>query len=123
MLGVALAVSVSVSAAEGPWEPIETVVGLVLMLVVRTYFRRDGLARDEDRGRRLALAGVVGLCWCLIAAWPIQSVLFAKPDLTVFALPVVWLVATVVEVRRLRYGRLPRARRYPQWLVRAYRKI
>lgn len=122
VLGVALAVSVSISAAEGPWEPIETILGLVLMLVIRTYFRSDGLTGDENRVKRVTLAGIVGLCWCLVASWPLQSALLLLkwPSLVIFMPPAVWLVATVLVVRRVRTDSTARHRCYRKLLAKAF---
>lgn len=96
LLGVALAAAISVSAAEGPWELIESVVGVVLLAVLWAFYPWNGLKGslngDRVRGRqRYAVAGVVGLCCTLIPGWPLQAHVPTK-----WMLPAVWLIAAVV---------------------------
>ncbi|MEU8611563.1 hypothetical protein AB0C29_26605 [Actinoplanes sp. NPDC048791] len=90
LLGVALAAVISVSVADGSWEPIETIVGLVLLLVVAAFWNFQALKHGHAaRVRRLlALTAVSSLCVCLVAAWPIDQV---RPGhLSSWILPAVW---------------------------------
>ncbi|MEV4711271.1 hypothetical protein [Micromonospora sp. NPDC049374] len=101
ILGVALAATVSIAAAEGPWEPLETIVGIVLVLVVVAFHDRPGgQGRGEGWARQAVLASVLALCCCLIVAWPLQSI-----GLDVYwFLPGTWLLAAVAGwVYLLRY--------------------
>lgn len=107
LLGVALAATVSISAAEGPWEPIETVVGLVLISVVAAYYDFSTSLREWSWARSAALASVIALCWCLTVAWPLQSV-GLNPY---WWLPIVWILtagAVLGWLWRRRHGRRSR---------------
>jgi hypothetical protein len=106
VLGAALAASVSISAADGPWEPMESVVGLVLICLIRTYVEIDAGSTGFHRRKRLAVAGVLGLAWCLVVAWPLQLVMsgLGQDRWTDFLLPIVWIGLVWSQVRRFRGG-------------------
>lgn len=76
VLGVVLAAAVSISAAEGAWEPIESIVGLVLLLLVKAYVDTNQVVGVSRRARRLALSAVIGLGGVLVASWPLQELLY-----------------------------------------------
>jgi hypothetical protein len=99
LLGVALAATVSISAADGPWEPIESIVGIVLLSVVVAYFDFSRSHLDGQTWvRPAALASVLGLCWCLVIAWPLQQLGMN----TYWWLPVCWIVVAIVIFGLLR---------------------
>ncbi|WP_410811875.1 hypothetical protein [Micromonospora sp. 067-2] len=108
LLGVALAATVSITAAEGPWEPIESIVGLVLVVIVGAY--HDLAEVRRERGglvRRIALASVLALCCCLVVAWPLQSI-----NLNLYWwLPGTWSVVVVAVLWYLRSDRSRRTNR------------
>jgi uncharacterized membrane protein len=90
LLGVALAATVSISAADGPWTPVESLVGVVLLCVIVAYYDVD----REYSGVRvwmklIALAAVIAICSCLVVAWPAQEVGLD----TGWVLPVWWFIA------------------------------
>ncbi len=72
VLGVVLAAAVSISAAEGVWEPLESIVGVVLLLLVAAYVDTGRITGKGLRVQRWAVSGVVGLGGVLVAAWPLQ---------------------------------------------------
>jgi hypothetical protein len=106
VLGAALAAAVSISAADGPWEPMESIVGLVLICLIRTYVDFDAGSTGFHRRKRLAVAGVLGLAWCLVVAWPLQLVMsgLGQDRWTDFLLPIVWVGLVWNQVRRFRGG-------------------
>ena len=109
VLGTTLAAAISISVAEGPWEPIESVIGLVLIVVILAYMEPHRARRQPwSPARRWAVAGVLGLCVSLALAWPLER-LFGNPDPTAppeealwtWALPIAWAATTVVALRLL----------------------
>jgi len=90
VLGVALAAAVSISTAGGNWELLESIVGVVLMTVIVSYYDyRQLFSARGERGRKASFAGVVGLCACLITAWPLQFI-SSEGVLSDLLLPLVW---------------------------------
>ncbi|MEI8410725.1 MULTISPECIES: hypothetical protein [unclassified Kribbella] len=123
VLGATLAATVSISAADGPWEPMESVVGAVLICLVITYVDAESLSDDRYRRRRVALASVLGVCWCLVIAWPLQLALsgLGLGRWTDFLLPLLWIVLAWSQVRRMRRGRPPWPRK--SWLMALTRRL
>lgn len=107
LLGAALAATVSISVAETDWEPIETVIGIVLMIIVLAYWDPSANQRSPRPGaRRAAFAAVLALCTCLAVAYPLSR---SGAD-TVTWLPIVWLSVTAVILA------WPRMRSAQRWL-------
>ena len=102
VLGATLAAAISISVAEGPWEPIESVIGLVLIVVILAYMEpHKGRRSLRSAPRRWAVAAVLGLCLSLALAWPLER-LFGNTDprapveeaLWPGALPIAWVLTT-----------------------------
>ncbi len=129
VLGATLAAAISISVAEGPWEPIESVIGLVLIVVILAYMEpHKGRGSQRSAPRRWAVAAVLGLCLSLALAWPLER-LFGNTDplapveetLWPGALPIAWAVTTALALwllsgrgarsARRRRGRLRPGRR------------
>jgi hypothetical protein len=93
LLGVGLAATIGLSASEGPWELIESAIGLALLLLIMAFYNADrkGHAR-VSRAEAAAVSGVLALCVCLVAAFPLQR--FAR--LSLDQLGNVWLPAVFV---------------------------
>lgn len=73
LAGTALAAVISVTGGSGAWGPFNTVTGLVLLLVLGTYYRPA--PGEADAPRRVIAFGAVGaLCVCVTSAWPLQHV-------------------------------------------------
>src|SRR5688572_25283038 len=72
VLGVVLAASVTISTAGEAWELIESIVGLVLLMLIAAYFDTAGIDGAGNLRKRLALAAVSALCCCIMVAYPIQ---------------------------------------------------
>jgi hypothetical protein len=119
VLGATLAAAISISVAEGPWEPIESVIGLVLIIVILAYMephRAHSFQRSAPR--RWAVAAVMGLCVSLALAWPLER-LFGNTDpgapveeaLWSGALPIAWAVTTTLALWLLSGRGAPSARR------------
>lgn len=121
VLGVVLAAAVSISAADGDWEPIESVVGVVLLLLLKGYVDTRQIVGKGRGARRCAVSGVVGLGGVLVAAWPLQSLLsclnccYLLDDVRFSGLLcVIWLVV---------FGGYARLRRRGTWPLRWLSKI
>jgi hypothetical protein len=112
VLGVALAASVSVSAADGPWEPLESIVGLVLVGLLVAYIDAATVRGRGGFRRRAAVTGVAGLSICLTFAWPVQWLLnlLGRPNWIDGVLVALWVVATLALFTVLS-GRRSRSRR------------
>lgn len=126
VLGVALAASVSISAADGPWEPMESVVGLILICLLGTYFGTHRVHGDANRRKRVSLASVLALSWCLVMAWPIQLVLSAVDgrEWTDVVLVVIWVALMVSHARRMRVPRPDRTPLAPtRWLIKLVHRL
>ena len=103
LLGAALAAAIGISVAEGSWEPIESIVGLVLFAVVLSFTDRRPQRSPTRRSmmQHGALLSVLGLCLSLALAWPLQEV-FGVEDaedgstvLPLGYLPGAWAASTV----------------------------
>jgi hypothetical protein len=123
LLGAALAAAVGMSAAEGAWEPIESVIGLVLLLIVHAFY--DVSAARTRPGWHLvkyAVSGVLALIWCLVAAWPVQWVLglVGRPGWLQLILTVIAVLVFAAEVILLTRNRRSlvgdKIRRVDAWL-------
>lgn len=88
-IGIALAAAVSISAADGAWELLESVTGAILVVALLSYTDRNRRRRSTP-GRRTVFSGVLALCIALIASWPVQ------------ALTVKWGGLNVDDMRQLR---------------------
>jgi hypothetical protein len=119
VLGATLAAAISISVAEGPWEPIESVIGLVLIVVILAYMEpHKSRGSQGSAPRRSAVAAVLGLCLSLALAWPLEQ-LFGNTDprapveetLWPGALPIVWAVTTALAMWLLSGRAAPRAHR------------
>jgi hypothetical protein len=74
LLGVGLAATISISASDGDWEFIESIIGVVLLCLVLSFLGASGKTSPSVRPLRwVAVAGVQALCCCLILAYPIQK--------------------------------------------------
>lgn len=74
LVGSTLAVVIAVTQGTGGWGPFNTVIGVALLLVLLGYYRRV----PDDRAmlkRALAFASAIGLCLCMMLAWPLQDLL------------------------------------------------
>ncbi|WP_410597325.1 hypothetical protein [Amycolatopsis sp. lyj-23] len=109
VLGVVLAAAVSISAAEGPWEPIESIVGLVLLLLVKAFVDTAQAVGPARRAQRLALAAVIGLGAVLMASWPLQKLLCLLNwgGALKWMLVVVWIAVFVGYALLRRHGLWP----------------
>ena len=109
VLGVVLAAAVSISSTEGQWEPIESVVGLVLLLLVRAFVDTTLVVGPARWARRLALAAVIGLGVVLMAAWPLQKFLCLLDwgGALTWMLVVVWTTVFVGYAFLRRHGMWP----------------
>lgn len=106
LLGVALAATVTISVEDGQWEPIESIVGIVLLTIVRAYYDLSPAhLGTQTRARLVALASVAGLCCCLVLAYPAQRAGIN----TFWALPFFWigLAAGFFVWLWRRHGRIP----------------
>jgi hypothetical protein len=106
VIGATLAAAITISVAEGPWEPIESVIGLVLIVVILAYMEPHKAHGSQwSAPRRWAVAGVMGLCVSLSFAWPMER-LFGNTDprapveemLWPGALPIAWAVTTALAL-------------------------
>jgi hypothetical protein len=82
LMGAALAAIVAFVVSPGEFEPLASVLGATLLLVIFAYyrFRPWPKGRLEALRRGMALAAVSSLCACLLLAWPVQRVIDASPD-------------------------------------------
>jgi hypothetical protein len=83
VLGIALAATIGISASEGAWEVLETVMGAILVLILLTYVDLKDLRRSSSVRRKLVFSGVMALCVSLAGSWPLQSFVFKVGDLNV----------------------------------------
>ena len=90
LLGAALAASVSVAVADGDWEPLESIVGIVLVAVLVAHYpwRQESAKRSA-----FAVASVTALCGVLIVAPPAEALGLLPGD--EWLLLVAWMVLTV----------------------------
>ena len=105
VLGVALAAAVSVTAAEGAWDVLDFVVGLVLLVLLFCYYPWNERA---DVRSLVAVATVTGLCVLLVVTPVLSYADLLSSSSTVVLLT--WLAATsfasnVLLTFRLRRGK------------------
>ncbi|GIH02919.1 hypothetical protein Rhe02_09860 [Rhizocola hellebori] len=108
--GAAIAGVIAISASDGPYEPFETVIGIVLAVLVAAGFRpRYAKSPREQFFNSVPPAMVGGLLAALIVAFPFQQWIYPRkpnPDpaeLIVLSwwLAAVWLVVTAALAKRL----------------------
>jgi hypothetical protein len=114
LAGAAVAAVVAIAAADGPYEPFESVLGLVLAILLAVLYRPSPSDSAQLAWVRSAAAAAVGaLVLCLILAFPIDQVVrnvsaSVNPvDVGVsWALSGVWLVAFLNLLVILRFTAL-----------------
>jgi len=83
VLGIALAATIGISASEGAWEVLETVMGAILVLILLTYVDLKDLRGSSFVRRKLVFSGVMALCVSLAGSWPLQSLILKVGDLNI----------------------------------------
>lgn len=122
LLGAALAAAVGISAAEGPWEPIESVIGFVLLLIVRAFYDISAArSRPDWHLVKYAVSGVLALIWCLIVAFFVQLGLTTtswagKLPLVLTVITASVFVWQVIALTRDRPSRGAKVQQFDTWL-------
>ena len=105
VLGVALAAAASVAVAEGDWDALDLVVGVVLFVVLVSFYPWTA---QVDRRTLPAVAAVTGLCVLLVVVPLLNASDFGLGG-SMHVL--VWLAASSLTLNVLMWRSLKRLRR------------
>ncbi|GAA1737180.1 hypothetical protein GCM10009681_04740 [Luedemannella helvata] len=97
LAAVAVGGVIAIAAAEGPYEPFESVMGIALAVIFAVLYRPPTPARAAEAWVRSAAAAAAGaLVLCLILSFPVDQIvrgLASAPDAA--DLPISWVLSAL----------------------------
>jgi hypothetical protein len=104
VFGAALAAVIVLTIGEGPWDPVDTAIGVLLLLVIGGFYT---VPRGVRLLEALAVAAVGTACLSVALAWPLEWALKAGSP------PPLDTTATMASCQELSAAALARAQQYP----------